>query len=107
MVDEKKSPERGMTLAALGAGLLIVVCCAGPALIVGGALGALGGVLRNPWLIASGVVGLLAAVGYTARRHVDHSHRGTDNCCPPVSSSTDQDAQDSSHLGVTESQHRQ
>lgn len=106
MADEKNSSELGITLTALGTGLLIVVCCAGPALIVGGTLGGLGGVLHNPWLIAAGMVGLLAAIAFAVHRQAPRDRRDHEDCCPPIPPSTNKDAQDSPLLGVAESQNR-
>lgn len=51
-------------LGTLGVGavaLLAVLCCAGPALLAAGVLGAVGAWLASPWLIAA-VLALLAAV---------------------------------------------
>ncbi|MFE3328825.1 MULTISPECIES: hypothetical protein [unclassified Streptomyces] len=57
----------GLGVAAVGAALLMVVCCAGPLLLAGGALGAVGGILANGWLITVGAVVLLAGTGYALR----------------------------------------
>ncbi|MDG4536651.1 hypothetical protein [Streptomyces sp. AV19] len=46
----------GRVLALVGAGLVMAVCCAVPLLAAGGALGVVGGVLREWWLVAVGVV---------------------------------------------------
>lgn len=75
----------GGIAAAVGAGLLTVVCCAGLLLVAGGALGALGGALANPWLIAVGVVMLLAGTGYAVHCRA-RRRRGArpDDCCPTV-----------------------
>ncbi|MET9969235.1 mercury transporter [Streptomyces sp. NPDC006356] len=75
----------GAAAAAVGAGLLMVVCCAGPLLVAGGALGAVGGALAKPWLVTVGAVLLLAGAGYAlrcrARRRRD---AGPDDCCTTV-----------------------
>ncbi|WP_158717228.1 hypothetical protein [Streptomyces sp. NRRL F-4474] len=70
---------------AVGAGLLMVVCCAGPLLVAGGALGAVGGALANGWLITVGAVVLLAGAGYALRCRV-RRRRGAslEECCPTV-----------------------
>lgn len=49
--------------SVVGAGLVMAVCCAGPLLLAGGALGAVGGILANGWLITVGAVILLAGTG--------------------------------------------
>ncbi|CPS55428.1 hypothetical protein PP568_25260 [Mycobacteroides abscessus] len=55
-------------LGLVSVGTVLVVCCAGPVLIAGGALGVLGALLHRGWLIGAAVVVVLAAVGYTLRR---------------------------------------
>ncbi|MEU9238288.1 hypothetical protein [Streptomyces sp. NPDC048385] len=57
----------GGIASVVGAGLLVVVCCAGPLLVAGGTLGAVGGALASPWLITVGGVVLLAGTGYALR----------------------------------------
>lgn len=70
--------------AVAGVGLLMMLCCAGPALIAGGALGVLGGAVGNPWLIAAGALVVAAAVGYTLYRRSRHRTDATDgDRCPP------------------------
>lgn len=69
----------GGLLAVAGGVLVMVACCAGPALIAGGVLAGLGGVLTSPWLLAAGVLVVAAAVGYTLRRRA----RKATGCCPP------------------------
>ncbi len=49
---ERSGP--GGVAVTVGAGLLMVVCCAGSLLVAGGALGAVGGALANGWLITVG-----------------------------------------------------
>ncbi|MEU2607701.1 alkylmercury lyase family protein [Streptomyces albus] len=70
----------GMAAAGIGAAVLVIVCCAGPALIAAGALGALGGFLGNPWVIAAAVLLLAATVTAVVHRH----RAGRDVCCPPT-----------------------
>ncbi|MEU9069863.1 hypothetical protein AB0E06_24065 [Streptomyces sp. NPDC048109] len=72
-------------LAAVGAAW--VVCCAGPVLLAGGALGALGGVLRNPWIIAAATAVVAAAIVVLVRRR----RAGRRACCPPALSPEDQE----------------
>lgn len=56
-------------LAAGGAVLLAVVCCAfGPVLLAGGALGVAGGVLRSPAILTLASVVIIGAFLYTLNR---------------------------------------
>ncbi|GAA4129496.1 hypothetical protein GCM10022285_17160 [Streptomyces tunisiensis] len=57
---DERSGLGGVAVTA-GAGLLMVVCCAGPLLLAGGALG---GALAGRRLITVGAVILLAGAGY-------------------------------------------
>ncbi len=84
MNTEKNSPKDNVTLAALGAGLLIVVCCAGPALIAAGALGAVGGALDSPWLLLLGAMAALAAIYQVRRRRHAPRLAKSDDCCQPA-----------------------
>lgn len=61
-------------LVAVGA---MTLCCAGPALLAGGALGAVGGFLSSPLVVIAG--GALALAAVVARR----AARGDGACCPP------------------------
>lgn len=67
-----------------GAGLLMVLCCAGPALVAGGALGILGGALGSPWAIGAGGLVIVAALGYALTRRHRTLTRGADCCAPPT-----------------------
>ena len=79
---------------AAGAGLVVVHCCALPALIAGGVaagvLGALGIWVSNPWVIGLAVVLLLIVAGGVTRRLFRHASEsdgsGPHDCCPPASS---------------------
>lgn len=74
---------RGM-LSTLGLILIPLVCCGLPLLIVTGALGAIGSVLANPWVIAGVAAigaGLLAWV--LRFRRAASTDRDAD-CCAPV-----------------------
>src|SRR6266496_907593 len=79
----------GGPLAAVGVGLLMVVCCAGPVLLAAGGLSVLGAALHHPWLLVGAAVLVLAAVGITirlVRARRDHGGGGTsagEACCPP------------------------
>ncbi|WP_062641437.1 hypothetical protein [Streptomyces maremycinicus] len=69
-----------MTMAGIGAALLMIVCCAGTVLLAGGALAGLGGVLVSPWLLAPAAVLLVGGLLWRLR----HRRTGSgDACCPP------------------------
>lgn len=74
-----------MAWAGIGAALLMIVCCAGPVLIAAGALGALGGFLGSPWVIAAAVSVAAAAVMTVFLRR----RSGRDACCPPTGATHD------------------
>lgn len=86
----------------LGVAGLAVLCCAGPALVAGGALSMIGGAVRSPWLIAAGAVLVVAAAGYTfarhARRGVGDGAAGADECYPPQARTKAGLANRSTHL---------
>jgi hypothetical protein len=81
----------GGPLAAVGVGLLMVVCCAGPVLLAAGGLSVLGAALHSPWLLVGAAALVLAVVGLTVRLVLarrDHGGGGGDTsageaCCPP------------------------
>lgn len=81
--------------AVLGVGVLLVLCCAGPALVAAGALGVLGAVSRDAWLFVAAAALFAAAVGWTAwwRRRLGYrasrSAPPAGLCCPPDSSEPD------------------
>lgn len=60
--------KRGV-LATFGVGVLLVLCCAAPALIAAGALGALGAWLRNPWMIGAALAAVLVVAWQVWTRH--------------------------------------
>lgn len=70
--DQQRSGT-GTAAAGIGAALLAIVCCAGPALIASGTLGALGAFLGNPWVIAAAVL-LLAGAVTAARAAAPAAH---------------------------------
>ncbi|MFC9543036.1 hypothetical protein ACFTXK_00060 [Streptomyces sp. NPDC056956] len=70
----------GTVAAGIGATVLMIICCAGPALIAAGALAGIGGFLGNPWVITTAVVALAAAVAAVVRRR----RSGRSACCPPT-----------------------
>jgi len=85
----------GSVAWAAGAGLLMVACCAAPALIASSvaasALGALGVWVNTPWVIGLAVLVLLIVAGGISRRITRHRVSGSDgagehDCCGPNSS---------------------
>lgn len=73
---------------AVGAALLMVSCCAGPLLLGGAGIGAVGGALANPWLITVGAVVILAGTGYALRcRARRRRGAGPEECCTTVPAS--------------------
>ena len=75
-MNQRPEPSSDRTAwLAVGGVALAVICCAGPALIAGGALAALGGFFSSGSVIALGV--LLVIVGFIAAR----SRRS--RSCPP------------------------
>ncbi|MGH3570222.1 MAG: hypothetical protein ACRDUW_00045 [Pseudonocardiaceae bacterium] len=72
----------GATATAVGATALAVLCCAAPALIAAGALGALGAVLLHPVLLTAAGIVLAAAVTWRIVRR-GHTTRRDDPGCPP------------------------
>ncbi|MCX4581536.1 hypothetical protein [Streptomyces sp. NBC_01481] len=74
----------GGVAAVVGAGLLMVVCCAAPLLVTGGALGGVGGWLDNPWLITVGAVVLLTGAAYALRCRARRRGARPEDCCPIV-----------------------
>lgn len=51
----------------IGAGVAMLACCGGPALLAGGAVSGLGAALHSPWMIAVGVVLVLLGAGWITR----------------------------------------
>jgi hypothetical protein len=80
---DQEPSHAGMAAVGIGgAAVLMIVCCAGPALIAAGALAGIGGFLGNPWVIAAAAVVLVAAVTAVIRRR----RPSRDACCPPTGS---------------------
>jgi hypothetical protein len=106
--DKGRKPDVG-PWAGAGAGLLIVLCCAAPALIAtgvaAGTLGAIGAWLANPLVIGVAIaLGVVTAVGVTRRvgrrwRHV----RSEPGCCPPVPPMSSGRPEDPPQVGETTS----
>jgi hypothetical protein len=58
--------------------LVVLVCCAVPALLASGALAVVGGIFRNPLIITAAAVAAAVVIGWIWR------HRGrAAGCCPP------------------------
>lgn len=85
-MSEPRGPSRAGVLATLGAVAVAVLCCAGPALLAGGALAGLGGLLRNPWLIGGGALVILAgaAARLIGRHRTAAGPRSSECCTPPT-----------------------
>ncbi|MEO3936878.1 hypothetical protein V3N99_08980 [Dermatophilaceae bacterium Soc4.6] len=94
MPHTQKNPGSGLRggLAAGGAVLLAVTCCAGPALIAAGALGVAGGLLRSPAVLAMAALALVGAVLYALHRRRSGPAAAADpslpqdrasDCCTP------------------------
>lgn len=65
--------------------LLLPILCRGlPLLIAGGALGGIGAVIGNPWVIGAAAVLVVGVVATQVRRRGGGSARAADDsCCPP------------------------
>ncbi|OEV03124.1 hypothetical protein [Streptomyces oceani] len=90
---DPESSGTGMAAAGIGAAVLMIVCCAGPALIAAGALAGIGAFLGNPWVIAAAVVLLVATVTAVVRRR----RSGRDACCPPAEATKNSADRDHPH----------
>lgn len=65
---EPKKARPTSLLLGPGVVLVAVICCAGPALLAAGALGAFGAWLASPWVIGAAIVLLALVVAATVRR---------------------------------------
>lgn len=94
-------PSEGTTLtktkrepsgAALGVGAVfaMVLCCAGPVLVAGGAIGAIGGFLASPVVIALGISLIVCALVAAARR----ARTEEDRCAPQAAPTSTDEAHD-------------
>lgn len=77
MSERPSNPGQGPggILLGIGAVVLAVTCCAGPALLAGGGLALAGGVLGNPVVLALAALVLAGAVLYTLRRRARSRNR--------------------------------
>ena len=62
-----------------GVGVLMVVCCAGPALVAAGALGVLAAWLHNPALLGAAAGAAMATIAWLLARR---QRPGPDACYP-------------------------
>lgn len=69
-------------LSTLGLILLPIVCCALPLLILAGALGGIGAVLGNPWVISGALVLVVGLLAWALRRRRTGRNRGTGRLPP-------------------------
>lgn len=83
MSNRDNQPGGGGLLVAAGAAMLLVACCALPVLIAGGVLAGIGGFLRNPWVIGTGITLVFLALVATTRRRSGADNKGH-GCCPPT-----------------------
>lgn len=80
----RNSPGLGGPLAAAGAVVAMVACCALPALIAAGALTAVGAALRSWGPIAAAALLVLGVVVYVSRRRTHRTGSQTEDCCAPT-----------------------
>lgn len=88
MSSEPKVLTAPIGLAALGIVLLPVLCCGVPLLIgigAAGALGAIGSVLGNPWVIFASVVLVAGLLMWALPRRRTAGSQPKDDCCAPQS----------------------
>ncbi|MBC7301040.1 MAG: hypothetical protein H5T78_08800 [Nocardia sp.] len=71
-------------LAAAGAALAMIACCALPALIAAGALTTVGAALRSWGPVAAAALLMLGAVVYVSRRRTRRTGSRTQDCCTPT-----------------------
>lgn len=72
---EAKGRDLGI-MAVVG----VAVCCGLPVLVGAGTLAAIGGVLRNAWIVVAAVIVVIGVAVFAVRRQRSSS---TDACCPP------------------------
>ncbi len=80
------TPERPARSAAMmaGVGVLMVLCCAGPALVAAGALGVAAAWLHNPALLGAAAGAAVLTIAWLVARR---QRPGPDTCCPPDATS--------------------
>lgn len=77
--DDRSSSLRSATII-----LLPILCCGLPLLIAGGALGGIGAVIGNPWVIGAAAALVVGVVATRVRRRGGGSARAADDsCCSP------------------------
>lgn len=98
----ERSGAGGMP-ALVGTGLLMVLGCAGPLLVAGGALIVVGGARRDPWLITVGAVMVLIPVAYVLRcRARNRGGAAPEDHCPSVPRPSDAADKGGGLLGPSE-----
>ena len=88
MSTDPKGRTAPTVLATLGIVLLPMLCCGVPLLIgvgAAGALGAIGTVLGNPWVISAAVVLVAGLLMWTLRGRRTAGSQPKDDCCAPQS----------------------
>ena len=75
---DARDNDKGLGVLTGAGALALVLCCAAPALIAGGALAAAGGFLQNPLVIFLGLGGIVAALSFALRRRATRA-----DCCEP------------------------
>lgn len=73
-----EQPARSAALMA-GVGVLMVVCCAGPALVAAGALGVVAAWLHNPALLGAAAGAVVVTIAWLLARR---QRPRRDACCP-------------------------
>ena len=76
---EPRGGSLGSAAMMAGVGVLMVLCCAGPALVAVGALGVLAAWLHNPALLGAAAGAAVATVAWLVGRR---QRPGPDACCP-------------------------
>lgn len=89
--DEHREDRTGLGGIGLagGAGLLMIICCAGPVLIASGTLAGIGAWVGSPWVIVgavalAGLVLAALALGRLRDRAGTPSDESRPHCCPPT-----------------------
>ena len=94
MSTTSKGQGNRAALAVGGFFLLHLLCCGLPLLIAAGALGAVGSVLGNPWVIAAALVLAAVTMARALLRRREVVPGETEDCCGPGSVSDQDPARD-------------
>ena len=76
---EPRGGSLGSAALMAGVGVLMVLCCAGPALVAAGALGVLAAWLHNPALLGAAAGAAVATIAWLLARR---QRPRRDACCP-------------------------